>query len=62
MLKDLELFDVYCGESVDSGKKSVALGLTFQASSRTLNDAEVDGLLEQLVSSLARELGATLRR
>ena len=62
MLKDLELFDVYCGERVDSGKKSVALGLTFQADSRTLNDGEVDGLVERMVSRLSQELGATLRR
>ncbi len=61
MLKNLELFDVYQGEGIDSGKKSLALSLTFQASSRTLNDAEVDSLVTKVVDSLAAELGAVLR-
>jgi len=61
MLKELELFDVYCGEGIDSGKKSFALGLTFQAPSRTLTDDEIDSLVATVVEALSKDLGAVLR-
>ncbi len=60
-LKNLKLFDLYAGERIDSGRKSLALGLTLQAQSRTLTDEEVDTAIEQVVNSLVCELGATLR-
>ncbi len=60
-LVNLKLFDLYAGERIDSGRKSLALGLTLQARSRTLTDEEVDAAIEQVVNSLVRELGATLR-
>ncbi len=60
-LMNLELFDVYRGEGVDSEKKSLALGLTFQDVSRTLDDAEVDGGLKAIVCALEEQLGALLR-
>jgi len=61
VLKNLELFDVYRGEHIDSGKKSLALGMTFQAPSRTLNDDEVDAAVVAIMESLANKLGAVLR-
>jgi phenylalanyl-tRNA synthetase beta chain len=61
VLENLELFDVYRGEGIDSGKKSLSLGLTFQDSSRTLTDAEIDHCVEQIVVSLETDLGAILR-
>jgi len=61
VLKKLELFDVYHGEGVDSGKKSVTLSLTFQASSHTLNDEEVESLRTNVMEVLGTELGASLR-
>ena len=60
-LQNLKLFDVYQGEHIDSGRKSLALGLTLQAQSRTLTDDEVDSAIEQIVTTLANELGAALR-
>ncbi|MCW8917504.1 MAG: phenylalanine--tRNA ligase subunit beta [Gammaproteobacteria bacterium] len=60
-LQNLKLFDVYQGEHIDSGRKSIALGLTLQAQSRTLTDEEVDSAIEQIVTTLANELGAVLR-
>jgi phenylalanyl-tRNA synthetase beta chain len=60
-LKDLKLFDVYQGEHIDSGRKSIALGLTLQAQSRTLTDDEVDAVISSIVSTLKNQLGATIR-
>lgn len=61
VLKNLELFDVYRGEGIDSGKKSLALKLTFQDPSRTLNDQEIDAAEAAIVDALARNLGGSLR-
>jgi phenylalanyl-tRNA synthetase beta chain len=61
MLINLELFDVYQGEGIDLGKKSLALGLTFQRSSSTLIDEEVEVGMGKILSRLQNELGGTLR-
>ena len=61
LLKELQLFDVYQGKGVDSGRKSVALGLTLQEFSRTLTDTEIDSVVVGVLSSLNENLGATLR-
>jgi phenylalanyl-tRNA synthetase beta chain len=60
-LIDLQLFDMYSGKGVDSNRKSLALGLTLQDPSRTLKDAEVDALVNEVVQHLRRDLGADLR-
>ena len=61
VLDEVELFDVYCGEHIDSGKKSMAVGLTFRHLSRTLTDAEVEEGFRAIVDVLAGRLGAELR-
>ncbi|WP_317622897.1 phenylalanine--tRNA ligase subunit beta [Thiohalophilus sp.] len=60
-LKNIELFDVYVGEGIDSGRKSLALGLTLQDLSRTLKDEDVESEISTILTALDRELGATLR-
>ncbi|MBI2852950.1 MAG: phenylalanine--tRNA ligase subunit beta [Chloroflexi bacterium] len=55
------LFDVYSGEQVPPGKKSLAYRVTFYSPDRTLTDEEVNGVLKQVLDRLGRELGATLR-
>jgi len=60
-LINLELFDVYRGEGIDSGKKSLALGLTFQRSSSTLTDEEADVAISDILKSLHEKYGAILR-
>ena len=60
-LINLELFDVYQGEGIDLGKKSLAMGLTFQGSSSTLTDEEVEASMGVVLSRLKNELGGTLR-
>ncbi len=61
VLHKLELFDVYHGERIDSGMKSISLGLTFQSPSRTLDDTEVNTALVAILESLSRSVGAVPR-
>ena len=61
LLTNLQLFDVYQGEGIDPGHKSLALGLTWQADSRTLVDDEVNQLMEKVINSLKNNFGAVLR-
>ncbi|MCQ4320106.1 phenylalanine--tRNA ligase subunit beta [Stutzerimonas stutzeri] len=61
-LTDLKLFDVYQGKGIDPLSKSVAVGLTWQHPSRTLNDDEVSGAMQQILSSLEERFNATLRK
>jgi phenylalanyl-tRNA synthetase beta chain len=60
LLRSARVFDLYRGEQVGDGRKSLALRLTFRAPDRTLTDEEVAGLREQIRSRLA-ELGGSLR-
>jgi phenylalanyl-tRNA synthetase beta chain len=61
ILKNLQLFDVYQGKGIDSGRKSVAFGLTFQEQSRTLTEADIEEALTPILAALTKQLGATLR-
>jgi len=60
-LSDLKLFDVYHGKDVETKGKSIALGLTFQHSSRTLTDEEINQSITDIVKRLSESLGAELR-
>jgi phenylalanyl-tRNA synthetase beta chain len=60
-LRNLRLFDTYQGEGIDPKRKSLAFGLTYQHSSRTLNEDEVNASIDQVVSVLEKEFSATLR-
>jgi len=61
LLVNLELFDEYRGESIDSGRKSLALALTLQDSSRTLKEADVETIRNRVVVALREKLGGELR-
>ena len=61
-LLKVELFDMYTGEGIDSGRKSLALGLTLQDLSRTLTDSDVDAVVERVISALQSDFRATLRQ
>ncbi|HXG27597.1 MAG TPA: phenylalanine--tRNA ligase subunit beta [Nevskiales bacterium] len=61
LLRDVLIFDVYRGQGLQSGFKSVALGLIFQDYSRTLTDTEVDQSIARLQDRLNKVLGATVR-
>jgi phenylalanyl-tRNA synthetase beta chain len=61
LLVDVRLFDIYRGDQIGAGKKSLAYALTFQAEDRTLTDKEVAKVQDRIVRRLERELGAKLR-
>ncbi|MDF2642721.1 MAG: pheT [Pseudomonas sp.] len=61
-LTDLRLFDVYQGKGIDPHRKSLAVGLTWQHPSRTLNDDEVNATTLAILTSLEERLNATLRK
>ncbi|MEX0607190.1 MAG: phenylalanine--tRNA ligase subunit beta, partial [Halofilum sp. (in: g-proteobacteria)] len=60
-LQNVFVFDVYRGRGIDSGRKSIALGLILQGSSRTLTDDEVEAASARILSHLQNTHGATLR-
>jgi len=61
LLREIQLFDRYVGTGVESGQKSLAMGLILQDKSRTLNDSDVDSVVEGVVSALAQAHGARIR-
>lgn len=61
-LTDLKLFDVYHGKGIDPHRKSLAVGLTWQHPSRTLNDDEVSTTTQNIITSLEERFNATLRK
>lgn len=61
ILKAFQLFDVYTGDGVEHGKKSLAIAFRIQHGERTLTDDEVDALMTQVRDSLQSSLGAVIR-
>jgi phenylalanyl-tRNA synthetase beta chain len=61
LLKDVALFDVYRGDPVPAGKKSLAFALTFQAPDKTLRDDVAARQVQRIVQRLEDEFGAELR-
>ncbi|MFN8103180.1 MAG: phenylalanine--tRNA ligase subunit beta [Acidimicrobiia bacterium] len=61
VLRDVRLFDVYRGDPVPAGAKSLALEVRFQASDRTLRDEDVRPFVEAMVAAAGRHHGATQR-
>ena len=60
-LIDYTLFDVYSGDGLEKGKKSIALGLILQDFSRTLEDTEINNIVDLIIGSLTAETAAVLR-
>ena len=60
-MESIALFDVYRGDRVGEGRKSVAFRVTLRAADRTLTVEEADKLSKKLVKDLEYKLGLTLR-
>lgn len=61
LLESVELFDVYQGEQIESGMKSVAYKLVFRAEDRTLVDEEIQKAMKKILNGLEMNCGAKLR-
>jgi phenylalanyl-tRNA synthetase beta chain len=61
LLSELRVFDVYRGPSIETGRKSIALGLILQDSSRTLTDVDADAVVTAVAARLRDVLSATIR-
>ena len=55
------MFDVYRGEGVPEGSKSIAIHVTLQPRERTLTDAEIDAAMSKIVAEVSKKTGAALR-
>jgi phenylalanyl-tRNA synthetase beta chain len=61
LLKKVDLFDVYEGEKIPSTKKSYALTFVLQDSSKTMQDKQIDKIMQKLANAFEKQFGATLR-
>lgn len=61
LLKNVELFDVYEGKNLPEGKKSYAVNFILQDEGKTLNDKQIDAVMNKLISNIRGKLGAELR-
>lgn len=61
LLRAVELFDVYEGKNLPAGKKSYAISMTLQDDEKTLNDKQIDAVMNKIIANLKRELHAELR-
>lgn len=61
LLKEVSLFDVYEGKNLPAGKKSYAVSFFLQDETKTLNDKQIDGIMQKIRKNLESKLGASLR-
>jgi phenylalanyl-tRNA synthetase beta chain len=61
LISNVTVFDVYEGEGIDSGKKSVAIAVTLQPRERTMTDQEIDAVAARIVAEVGKRTGAVLR-
>ena len=61
LLKSVELFDVYEGKNLEAGKKSYAVSFMLQDENATLNDKQIDKVMQKLIANLQNKLDAKLR-
>ena len=61
ILKNVELFDVYEGKNLPEGKKSYAVNFILQDDQKTLNDKQIEAIMNKLINNLKKQLGAELR-
>ncbi|WP_372801796.1 phenylalanine--tRNA ligase subunit beta [Lutibacter sp.] len=61
LLKEVDLFDVYEGDKLEKGKKSYAVSFLLQDENKTLNDKQIDKVMQKLQQTFEKNMGATLR-
>ncbi|MBW6453286.1 MAG: phenylalanine--tRNA ligase subunit beta [Methyloprofundus sp.] len=61
LIKAINVFDIYRGQGVEQGYKSVALALTMQDNTQTLTDSEIDAIVNKVLGALSNNISAKLR-
>ena len=61
LLKSVELFDVYEGKNLPAGKKSYAVNFILQDDEKTMNDKQIDAIMQKVIAAMKKQLGAELR-
>ena len=61
MLREVTLFDVYEGKNLPEGKKSYAISITLQDDEKTLQDKQIDAVMNKIITNLQKKVGAELR-
>jgi phenylalanyl-tRNA synthetase beta chain len=61
LLKDVSLFDVYEGKNLPADKKSYAVSIILQDDEKTMQDKQIDAIMNKIVTNLQKQVGATLR-
>jgi phenylalanyl-tRNA synthetase beta chain len=61
LIREVSLFDVYRGQGLEDGKKSLAVAVRLQAPDRTLSEAEIEAAAKKIVAAAAKATGAVLR-
>ena len=61
LLKQVELFDVYEGKNLPAGKKSYAVNFILQDEEKTMNDKQIDAIMQKIIQSIKKQIGAELR-
>lgn len=61
LLKDVTLFDVYEGKNLPEGKKSYAIAMTIQDDEKTLQDKQIEAVMNKIIANLEKRLNVTLR-
>jgi phenylalanyl-tRNA synthetase beta chain len=61
LIKNVKIFDVYQGENIDSGKKSIAFSVTLEPKDKTLGENDIDQMSKKIISTVQESTGATLR-
>lgn len=61
LLKSVNLFDIYMGDKLEAGKKSYALSFTLQDEEATLNDKQIENVMQKLIKNYTEKMGASLR-
>ncbi len=61
LIKDVKIFDVYQGENIDVGKKSIAFNVIIEPKNKTLSDNDIEEITKKIILTVEKNTGATLR-
>ena len=61
LIKEVKIFDVYRGEDIGTGKKSIAFSITLEPKDKTLSEQDIDLISKKIISTVQEVTGATLR-